>query len=348
MAKPRPIALALLAQRRAPYAELLRAIVAETLETFPPLPDRPVVEIGAGDGQLRAWLPEPIAARTLHTDPSSHALRALRARAPAAETRPARAEALPVADSAAGAMIGLCVFDAVADPKAAVTEAARVLAPGGRFLHFLDMATLLEAPFTKLAASGLVPIPNVLGDPGDHEWPLDILLLRREWLAGLVDFARGAAHPLVRLFGRSFEILLAAPFDAQRATRAFQAIASSADERRGLALHLVAASRDAAARGYPPLAPIPFHSGKYLRSFIDATFADSGAFEIERSEIVAKSTHRPAEAGLGYRSLCLGHQRLLDTLPGRLLTGGAGPPPTGHMLVEAAMFVFVARRRERS
>jgi SAM-dependent methyltransferase len=338
-------ALELLDRRRAPYRELLAAIVADTLRELPPLAARPVIEIGAGAGQLRAWLPPAIAARTVHTDVSAEALRALRRRAPEADTRVAAADALPIDDASSAAVVGLCVFDAIGNEKAAVAEAARVLAPGGRFIHFLDMATLLETPFAKLASSALVPIPNVLADPGDHEWPLDILLLGRDWLAGLIDFARGAAHPLVQTFARYFEFHLSARVDFQAATRAFQAIATSGADRRALALHLISASRAAAARGYPPLAPIPFHSGKYLRSLIDTTFADSGAFDVERSEIVARASRRPGEPGVAYRSLCLGHQRILDTLPARLLAGPAEPPPAGQMLVEAAMFVFVARRR---
>ncbi len=341
-----PAALALLERRRAPYAGLLAAIVADTLDRSPPLPHLPVVELGAGAGQLRAWLPAALAARIVHTDVAPEALRALRARAPDADMRVAAAEKLPFEAAACAAVVGLCVFDALADERKAVAEAARVLAPGGRFVHFLDMATLLESPFRKLAASGLVPIPNVLGDPGDHEWPLDILLLQRDWLAGLIDFARGQGHPLIRRFGRSFEILLAAPFDPIVAARAFQQIGASGADRRALARELVSAAQLAAAGGYPPLAPVPFHSGKYLRSLLETTFAENAGFEVERSEIVARSALAPAEPGVAYRSLCLGHERVFDALPHRLLA----PPPAparapGEMLVEAAMFVFVARRR---
>ena len=116
----------------------------------------------------------------------------------------ATAEALPIAAGACGAVVGLCVIDAVADADAAAAEIARVLAPGGRFVHLLDMATLLEQPFAKLAGSGLVPIPNVFGDPGDHEWPLDIVLLQRDWLASLLRFAAGAGHPFAATFAPIF------------------------------------------------------------------------------------------------------------------------------------------------
>jgi len=129
-------ALDLLRQRRAPYSDLLTGIVAETLEGFPPLPGRPIVEIGAGAGQLRDWLPLPLRIRTLHTDPSLAALRTLVARALDARAAVARAEHLPVDAGACGAVLALCVFDALAERRQAdaVNELARVLGPGGRFV----------------------------------------------------------------------------------------------------------------------------------------------------------------------------------------------------------------------
>src|SRR6185369_263800 len=140
--------------------------------------------------------------------------------------------ALPFAARSCGAVLGLCVFDAVADTRAAAAEIARVLPPGGRFVHLLDMATLLEQPFAKLAASGLVPIPNVFGDPGDHEWPLDVVLLERRWLTNLLRFAAQAGHPFAETFAPVFAPFLAEPFAADAATAAFKVIAGSGDRRR--------------------------------------------------------------------------------------------------------------------
>ena len=183
-------ALELLARRRAPYGELLAAIVGDVLHRFPPGPGR-VVEIGAGAGQLGAWLPPALAARTVFTEPA-----AVASGAGAGARLRAAAGALPFASGGVAAVLGLCVFDAIADQAAAVADIARVLAPGGRFVHFLDMATLLETPFAKLHASNLVPIPNVFGNPGDHEWPLDLVLLARDWLDTVLGVAARAGHPL--------------------------------------------------------------------------------------------------------------------------------------------------------
>jgi SAM-dependent methyltransferase len=349
-----PSALQLLRARRAPYDDLLAAIVADTLARFPPAAAGAVVEIGAGAGQLREWLPPPLRARTVHTDPSHRALRLLRAAAPDADARPARAERLPFADGACAAVIGLCAFDAVlqasgGDPMPAVREAARVLAPGGRFLHLLDMATLLEQPFAKLAASDLIPIPNVFGDPGDTEWPLDILLLPRDRLEALLDLAERAGHPLTASFGDAFAPFLQRPFDADAAAASFRALASSGERRQALQRDLASASRLAVQNGHAPLDPLPFHSGKYLQSVLDTAFRESGAFQIELSEIVVRSAWSPraGDRSVRYRSLCLGHQRVMDVLPNRLLTGGqpaGGDAPPHEMLMEAGVFVFAARR----
>jgi hypothetical protein len=282
-----------------------------------------------------------------HSEPSAEAARALRARG--GDAVRAVAEALPIAAGRCGAVLGLCVLDAVADIGAVAAESARVLAPGGRFIHLLDMATLLEQPFAKLAGSGLVPIPNVFGDPGDHEWPLDIVLLERAWLEDLLRFAAEAGHPFAATFGPVFTPFLptpATPFDAGAATGAFKAIAGSGQRRRTLAAMLTSAGRAAVAQGHKAVEPLPFHSGRYLQSVVSATFAAAG-FTIELSEIVARAIRRPAaddEKAIRYRSLCVGHERLEAELPRRLLAAVREPPSDGDILVEAGVFAFVARR----
>jgi SAM-dependent methyltransferase len=343
---PPPGSLELLERRRAPYAGPLGAIVGDLLARFPPAGDRPVLEIGAGAGQLRGWLPTALRARLVHSEPSSDATRAFHARAPDAAVVRAAAEALPVAARSCGAVLGLCVFDAVADTRAAAAEIARVLPPGGRFVHLLDMATLLEQPFTKLAASGLVPIPNVFGDPGDHEWPLDIVLLERPWLEGVLGFATETGHPFAAAFAPIFAPFLAASHDASAAADAFKTIAGSGERRRTLAALLTSAGRLSAAQGHRSVEPLPFHSGRYLQSLLGASFAAAG-FAIELSEIVARAIRRPAaddEKAIRYRSLCLGHERLESELPRRLLAAVREPPSDGDILVEAGVFAFVARR----
>jgi SAM-dependent methyltransferase len=345
-------ALDLLEERRAPYGELLQGIVIDTLEQFPPAPGGPIVEIGAGAGQLGEWLPPVLSARTVHTDPSERALRKLIQRAPNAKTNVASAERLPFDDGSVALVLGLCVFDAVGDEAAAVREIARVLCRGGRFVHFLDMATLLEGPFLQLAKTGFVPLPNVFGDPAEHEWPLDILLVPRDWLDGLLKLTERASHPLSREFGPYFALFLASPFNAKGATKVFKAMASSGDRRQALATILGSACQLAAQQGYPELQMLPFHSSRYLLSVLGTGFGQTDTFRIELARVVTRSTWHPAPpaTSVRYRSLCLGHQRVASELPDYLLTESArtrlatdGAPPHEN-LVEAGMFVFVTQR----
>ena len=344
-------ALDLLRQRRGPYSELLTGIVTDTLEQFAPVPGKPIVEIGAGGGQLRDWLPPNLRARILHTDPSPATLRMLVERSPEAHTAVARAEHLPIDAGTCGAVLGLCVFDAITGSAQmeAIKEIARVLCPGGRFMHFLDMATLLDAPFEKLAASGLVPIPNVFGDPADHDWPLDIVLLKRDWLTGLLDFAARTGHPLAATFADYFAAFLSVDprFDVEEATRLFKAVASNGEAREALSTLLGSACRLSFQWGYPAMEPLPFHSGKYLASVLETSFRQSGAFRVLLCEIRTKAAWRPAllDDTTRYRSLCVGHQRIMDQIPHRLLATSetaARPPPPDEVLVEVGVFAFVA------
>ena len=350
-------ALDLLARRRARYAQLLAGITGDVLARWPPRAGG-VLELGAGTGALRSWLPPPIAARAVHTDPSTGALALLRGRHREARAAAARAEQLPIGDRACGGVLGLCVFDAIhaggaEAERAAVAEIARVLAPGGRFVHVLDMATLLDAPFAKLVGGGLVPIPNVFGDPADHAWPLDILLLRRDWTAGLLELAARAGHPLARENGALFQPFLApaVTFDAERAAGAFKAVASDGERRFALSRWIASACQLAVQQGYPTFQPLPFHSGRYLASVLDTLFGKSDWFRVEHSEIVTRSLWRPAGGAKGaprYRSLALGHERVMAELPERLLDESARRPPAGidagATLIEAGAYVFVATR----
>ena len=99
-------------------------------------------------------------------------------------------------------------------------------------------------------------------------------------------------------------------------------------------------------QGHRAVEPLPFHSGRYLQSLLGASFAAAG-FAVELSEIVARAIRRPAaddETALRYRSLCVGHERLESELPRRLLAAVREPPSDGDILVEAGVFAFVARR----
>ena len=239
------------------------------------------------------------------------------------------------------------MFDAVADAQAAAAEIARVLAPGGRFVHLLDMATLLEQPFAKLAGSGLVPIPNVFGDPGDHEWPLDIVLLRAR-LAGEPAALRGRRRPSVRRGVRADLRAVPAPAAVRRRRGRDERVQGDRGQRRAAAHAGGAADVGqppvGRARATAPSSRCPFTPAATCRACSATSFAAAG-FAVELSEIVARAIRRPAaddEKTLRYRSLCVGHERLEGELPRRLLAGRPSRRRDGDILVEAGVFAFVA------
>jgi ubiquinone/menaquinone biosynthesis C-methylase UbiE len=96
-----------------------------------------VLELGAGTGLNLRWYPAAVRELVL-TEPED-AMRAALERRVAEDGRPARvvaasAEALPFADGTFDTVVSTMVLCTVADAEAAVAEARRVLAPGGRLL----------------------------------------------------------------------------------------------------------------------------------------------------------------------------------------------------------------------
>ncbi len=108
------------------------------LEALLALLDRDWVvgDLGCGTGQIAATI-APSVARVIAVDASMEMLAAARKRlrdVPNVELRRADLEALPIDDSTLDVALTMLVLHHLADPAAAVREAARVLKPGGRLL----------------------------------------------------------------------------------------------------------------------------------------------------------------------------------------------------------------------
>ncbi|MDQ3346890.1 MAG: metalloregulator ArsR/SmtB family transcription factor [Acidobacteriota bacterium] len=95
-----------------------------------------VGDLGCGTGHLAAAL-APFVARVIAVDRSGEMLQAARRRLrdlPHVEVKRGELESLPIADQELDAATLLLVLHHVADPAAALAEAARVLKPGGRLV----------------------------------------------------------------------------------------------------------------------------------------------------------------------------------------------------------------------
>jgi SAM-dependent methyltransferase len=181
---------------RAPWDALTRRVVRAAVARF--VPPGPLVEVGAGGGQLRAWLPPERLADATHTDSSAPFLDVLRARFPDAAVTQAEVTALPFADGSLAGVLGLCVLDTLPDPAAARDEFRRVLRPGGVVLHVLDLATSPGGAFAELIARGEFPLPNFARDPG----VLDVVTeAQRALLPAADDFDEVLAVPWAAFAG---------------------------------------------------------------------------------------------------------------------------------------------------
>jgi ArsR family transcriptional regulator len=93
-------------------------------------------DLGCGTGQVASAL-APFVARVIAVDRSGEMLQAARRRVrdlPSVEVRRGELEALPVADAELDAATLLLVLHHLANPAAALAEAARALKPGGRLV----------------------------------------------------------------------------------------------------------------------------------------------------------------------------------------------------------------------
>ena len=111
---------------------------ASALHALPALVDRrwTIGDLGCGTGETSAAI-APFVARTVAVDRSGDMLQAARRRlrdAPNVDIRRGELEALPIADGELDAAVMMLVLHHVPDPGAALREAARALASGGRLV----------------------------------------------------------------------------------------------------------------------------------------------------------------------------------------------------------------------
>jgi SAM-dependent methyltransferase len=105
-----------------------------------------VLDVGCGEGQV-SRLASAVrgVGRVVGVDPTAAQLRVAKARGANVAYGRATASALPFPTASFDAVIACLVFEHIDDVDAAIAEVGRVLAPGGRFLFFLNHP-LLQTP----------------------------------------------------------------------------------------------------------------------------------------------------------------------------------------------------------
>jgi SAM-dependent methyltransferase len=333
-------------QQRAPFESLSRQLIARTLERY--LPDGPIAEIGMGDGQLYTRLPADLLPRITHTEPLAAASKAFRKDHPNLTVLQAGAEKLPFADGELAAVIGLCVMDVVPDGTAVARELRRVLRPGGRFLHWLDMSTVLTPIVASVAETELLLLPNVFGDPSEGEWPEDLFVVPRRQLALIVAILQQAGHGLARPLGQYLQVFSASPLAVKSAAAELAQLQDSSALRSALKEVFRAAFELADPALRQELASFqgqPVSSSRHFEQRLRAWFAPEAGFQVEASEVVRAWELAPrAATDSAYASLCIGEQRYLPYAPERPLCADASLPDDTQTLRELGIFSFVASR----
>jgi SAM-dependent methyltransferase len=381
-------ALQSLAQKRRAFEPLLAQIVAGVLHAHGPEPgaaatgsrpqeqrrERRWIEVGSGLGQLRSLLPSDVLDCVTHTELSKSLTRGFVERYPEARVLAADVGRLPFDSEGVDAVLGLCAFDSFPAPAKAAREIARVLRPGGRFIHFLDAATNIEPILVALLEGDRLPLPNFIADAALLEPALldldelshlcgpyhDLLSVPVKNFELVTAMLVRAAHPMAKILEAYSAPFLKRPFNSLLAARAFVALTSDLKNSRPMnqaLTSLVSTLRRPPYSQYIPFELLAHSSLAHFESSLNGYFgADFGfvprlsavvyarAFEPSRGEplrahvrrvgIVQNSVSWPAPVGVPAR-------HLKPDLPSLEVPDAT---PDSHILREAAVYAFVAEK----
>ncbi len=131
-----------------------------------------VLDVGCGEGQISRLAVAGGASVAVGVDPTWAQVQVAHERGGGAQYARAGAADLPFGDGSFDAVVACLVFEHIRDVDDAIAEVARVLAPGGRFLFFLNHP-LLQTP-----NSGW--IDDQILDPPEQYWRIGPYLTEDE------------------------------------------------------------------------------------------------------------------------------------------------------------------------
>jgi SAM-dependent methyltransferase len=140
------------------YTDQILPLIAEGLAGR-----RLILDVGAGEGQVGRVL-AAAGSTVVGLDPVRAQIRTAASRGGGPRYLRASAERLPLASASFDGAVACLVFEHIDDLDAALTEVARVLVPGGRFVF------LLNHPLLQTPGSGW--IDDQILDPPEQYWRL--------------------------------------------------------------------------------------------------------------------------------------------------------------------------------
>ena len=147
---------------------------------------RRVLDVGTGEGQVARLAAQLGAELVVGVDPTANQVVVAHERAGGPVYARSGAAALPFPDGHFDAVVACLVFEHIRDVDDAIAEVARVLAPGGRFLFFLNHP-LLQTP-----SSGW--IDDQILDPPEQYWRIGPYLVEDE---SLEEVEKGIFIPFI-------------------------------------------------------------------------------------------------------------------------------------------------------
>ncbi len=379
-------ALQSLANKRQAFVPLLRQVVDAVLHAHAPVTVRDSaalsssahqprwVEVGSGLGQLRALLPAHVVDWVTHTELSAALSRGFAQRHPDAQVLAADVTQLPFADASVDVVLGLCAFDSFPAPERASREIARVLRPGGRFIHFLDAATNVEPVLTKLVNARRLPLPNFLADAALLEPALfdrhnlgqflgpyhDLLSVPLSQFDVVTHMLSQAEHPMAEMLTRYASPFLEQPFDSLAAAKAFVALTSDIRNSRPMNQALTSLMSTLKQPQYAQRVPFELKAHSSLAHFesqLVRCFGEEYGFSPRLSTVVyARSFEEDRQASLRALVRRVGiiqnsedwpapvgvpvHELKPDLAP----SGPGNATLQSHVLREAGVYCFVSER----
>lgn len=334
------------------FDHLNRQIVQESCRRFlgEVNGDDRLLEFGAGDGQLRTWMPTDWHDRVLHTEPSEVFGPIFSQKHPEAQFQQASIYELPMATGSQAGVIALCVLDALTDLERARDEIRRVLRPNGCLLHFLDLGlACLEGVFREELACGAVPVPNFLEDGPQIRILDDYAVCDRKQLVAVINYLNSTGHPSGLALADYLRHIKGSPLEA---SEHFMSITNNPSDRWQLVDHLGTAMRLTAA--YPGLGCDwqRRSSLEFLQRRLAELFSEAAGFQLRCSAILsACEWHEPMpDLPPGCRHFARYVGQVVarrNAVPFEIgeCVASAGPTTSdSQLLLESGMFVFAATK----